>query len=683
MLVQVKDGRAVSVRGDPSHPVTQGFLCTKVNRYIERSYHPDRLTTPMRRVGPKGEGRLVPATWDEALDDIAARLHDVIREHGAEAILPYSYAGTMGLVQGSSMDRRFFHRLGASLLDRTICSTAGTEAWRHSYGERLGPSPVEAEHARLIILWGTNTLTSNPHLWPALRRAREKGARLIAIDPIRTRTAAQCDLHLAPQPGTDAALALGMMHLILREGLEDQDYLRRYTAGWELLAARVAEWTPARTAEVTGLEADVIEALAAEYARTRPAFIRLNYGMQRHAGGGMAVRVISLLPALIGAWRDLGGGATLSTSGAFRGLDRAALERPDWVRPGTRTINMLRLGDALTEPDAGVGGPPVKALVVYNSNPGAVAPDQTRVREGLMRDDLFTVVLEHFQTDTADYADWVLPATTQLEHWDLHTSYGHLFLTLNRPSIAPVGEALPNSEIFRRLAVRMGLTDPEFAEDDLSLIRRALSSDDPSLRGITVDRLLEDGWARLAVPDPFVPYAAPEHLNTRTGKIQIQALELEELGLDSLPVFIPPAESPSLDAELARRYPLALLSPPEHQFLNSTFVNVPGLRQAAGEAKLLLHPNEAAVRGVRSGDRVRIWNDRGHFFALATVTDGVRPGVAASYGVRWARLSEGGLTVNDTTAQRLSDMGGGSTFYDNAVEVELAPAAAPLRVGEA
>ena len=683
MLVQVEDGRAVSVRGDPSHPVTQGFLCTKVNRYIERSYHPDRLTTPMRRVGRKGEGRLVPATWDDALDDIAGRLQGVIREHGAEAILPYSYAGTMGLVQGSSMDRRLFHRLGASLLDRTICSAAGTEAWRHSYGERLGPSPVEAEHARLIILWGTNTLTSNPHLWPALRRAREKGARLIAIDPIRTRTAAQCDLHLAPQPGTDAALALGMMHLILREGLEDRDYLRRYTVGWELLADRVAEWTPARTAEVTGLEAAAIEALAVEYARTRPAFIRLNYGMQRHAGGGMAVRVISLLPALIGAWRDLGGGATLSTSGAFRGLDRAALERPDWVRPGTRTINMLRLGDALTEPDAGVGGPPVKALVVYNSNPGAVAPDRTRVREGLMRDDLFTVVLEHFQTDTADYADWVLPATTQLEHWDLHTSYGHLFLTLNRPSIAPVGESLPNSEIFRRLAGRMDLTDPEFAEDDLTLIRRALSSDDPSLRGITFDRLLEDGWARLAVPDPFVPYAAPGRLNTRTGKIQIQALELEELGLDSLPVFIPPAESPSLDPGLARRYPLALLSPPEHQFLNSTFANVPALREAAGEAKLLLHPNEAAVRGVRSGDRVRIWNDRGHFFALATVTDEVRPGVAASYGVRWARLSEEGRTVNDTTAQRLSDMGGGSTFYDNAVEVELAPAAAPRRVGEA
>jgi anaerobic selenocysteine-containing dehydrogenase len=339
---------------------------------------------------------------------------------------------------------------------------------------------------------------------------------------------------------------------------------------------------------------------------------------------------------------------------------------------------MIRLGEALTRPDADVGGPPVKALVVYNSNPGAVAPDRTRVREGLMREDLFTVVLEHFQTDTADYADWVLPATTQLEHWDLHTSYGHLYLTLNRPSIAPVGESLPNSEIFRRLAARMGLTDPEFAEDDLTLIRRVLESDDPRLEGVTLERLLEDGWARLAVPAPFLPYAAPERLNTATGKIQFHAPEMERMGLDPLPGFIPPAESPALDAELARRFPLVLLSPPEHQFLNSTFANVPALRAAAGDAKLLLHPDEAAVRGVESGDRVRVWNDRGHFFARAIVTEEVRPGVVASYGVRWARLSEAGLTVNDTTAQRLSDMGGGATFYDNAVEVELANADASL-----
>jgi anaerobic selenocysteine-containing dehydrogenase len=672
MLVHVQDGRAVRVQGDPAHPVTQGFLCTKVNRYVERTYHADRLTVPLRRVGPKGEGRFEPATWDQALDDIAGRLNQIRSgPHGPQAILPYSYAGTMGLVQGSSMDRRFFHRIGASLLARTICSVAGTEAWKVTYGDRMGPTPEEAEHARLILIWGSNTLTSNPHLWPAVRRAKERGARVVAIDPIRTRTAAQCDQWLAIRPGTDAALALAMMHVAFRDGLADLDYLAAHSVGWEALRERVLnEWSPAQAASIVGLDAGDIEELATAYATTRPTFIRLNYGLQRHAGGGMAVRAISLLPAVTGAWRDAGGGATLSTGGAFK-LNNAALERPDWVAPGTRTINMIQLGDALTRPDAGVGGPPVQALVVYNSNPGAVAPDLGRVREGLRREDLFTVVLEHFRTDTADYADWVLPATTQLEHWDLHTSYGHLYLTLNRPAIAPLGESLPNAEIFRRLAARMGLDDPELRDDDLELIRQALDSPHPSLAGITLERLLEEGWARLAVPADWRPYADPRP-NTPTGKIQILAPELARLGLDPLPTFIPPAESAAAAPRLAARFPLTLLSPPEHPFMNSTFVNVPPLERAAGAATLLLHPNEAAVRGIREGDRLRTFNDRGDFFARAVVTDGVRPGVAVSYGVRWANRSEGGRTVNDTTSQGVADMGGGALFYDNAVEVEIA-----------
>jgi anaerobic selenocysteine-containing dehydrogenase len=672
MLVHVRDGRAVRVQGDPDHPVTQGFLCTKVNRYVERTYHADRLTAPLRRVGAKGEGRFEPATWDEALDDIARRLNEIRQgEHGPQAILPYSYSGTLGKVQNESMDRRFFHRIGASLLDRTICATAGSVGWGVTYGDRMGPTPVEAEHARFILLWGTNTLTSNPHLWPALRRARERGARIIAIDPIRTRTAAQCDEHLAIRPGADAAMALGMMHVIFRDGLEDAEYLREHTVGWEALRERAAEWTPARTAEVTGLPAERIELLAREYATARPSFIRLNYGLQRHHGGGMAVRTISILPAVTGAWRELGGGATLSTSGAFTGLNGAALQKPDWIPPGTRTINMIRLGEALTRPDAGVGGPPVQAFVVYNSNPAAVAPDLGQVRQGLLRDDLFTVVMEHFLTDTARYADWVLPATTQLEHWDIHSAYGHLYLTLNRPSIEPVGESLPNTEIFRRLAARMGLDDPELREDDVTLIRQALDSSHPWLEGITFERLMEDGWVRLNVPDDFRPYADP-HPNTPTGKIQIVAPELEALGLDPLPTYIPPAESAEGNPWLAARFPLMLLSPPEHPFMNSTFVNVPPLARAAGDARLLLHPNEAAVRGIQADDRVRCWNDRGHFFGRAVVTEDVRPGVAVSYGVRWAMRSEDGLTVNDTTSQRVTDMGGGATFYDNAVEVEPA-----------
>lgn len=662
-LVHVEDGRAVRMQGDPEHPITQGFLCVKVNRYLERSYHPERVTTPMRRVGAKGDGRFEAASWDEALDDISTRLRRIVAEHGAEAVLPYSYSGTLGLVQGASMDRRFFHRLGASLLDRTICSAAGTAAWQHTYGERVGPTPEEAQHARLILLWGTNTLTSNPHLWPSIVKARERGARVVVIDPVRTRTAEQADLHLPIRPGADAALALGMLHVILRERLEDRDYLERHTSGWERLAARVDGWSLERAAAETGLEASQIEALAIEYARTRPSFIRLNYGMQRHAGGGMAVRVVSLLPAVTGAWRDVGGGATLSTSGAFH-VDQVALQRPDWVRPGTRTINMIRLGEALTTPDAGVGGPPVKALIVYNSNPAAVAPDLGEVRRGLLRDDLLTVVLEHFQTDTADYADWILPATTQLEHWDLHTSYGHLYLTLNRPAIAPLGESLPNSEIFRRLARAMGMDDPELADSDLSIIEQALDSGHPTLDGVTLDALLRDGYARLRVPERYAPLAEPGPLSTPSGKIQIAAPELEALGIDPLPCYTPPAEAG--DPEL----PLMLLSPPEHTLLNSTFANVPSLAGRAGGARLLLHPDEAAGRGIADGDRVRTWNRRGEFMARAAVTDAVRPGIAVSYGVRWARLSEGGRTVNDTTSQAETDMGRGAVFYDNAVEVE-------------
>ncbi|HET7275942.1 MAG TPA: molybdopterin oxidoreductase family protein [Longimicrobiaceae bacterium] len=674
MLVHVEDGRAVRVAGDPDHPVTQGFLCTKVNRYVERTYHAERITTPMRRVGRKGEGRFEAASWDEALDDISRRLGRVVEEHGPQAVLPYSYAGTMGLVQSESMDRRFFHRIGASLLGRTICAAAASAAWKHTYGDRVGPTPVEAERAKVILLWGTNTLTSNPHLWPALRRARERGARLIAIDPILTRTGRQCDQHLPILPGTDAALALGMMHVIFSEGLEDEDYLRRHSVGWEALKERAAGWTPTRTAEVTGVDESAVVELAREYASTRPSFIRLNYGMQRHAGGGMAVRVVSLLPTVTGAWREVGGGVTVSTSGAFH-MNSAVLQKPEWVPAGTRTINMIRLGEALTRADAGVGGPPVKALVVYNSNPGAVAPDLNQVRKGLAREDLFTVVLEHFQTDTADYADWLLPATTQLEHWDIHTAYGHLYVTLNRPSIEPVGASLPNSEFFRRLAARMGFDEPEFRHSDLDLIRQALDTDHPAMRGITFERLLEDGYARLNLPDSYAPFADPVRFNTPSGKIEIHSPALEKLGLDPLPCYTPPAEDPRAAKDRGERYPLMLISPPEHQFLNSTFVNVPSLRKAAGGTRLLLHPNEAAVRGIEEGDRVRSWNARGEFIAHAEVTEDVRPGVAVSYGVRWARLSEGGRTVNDTTSQAETDMGGGPVFYDNAVEVELAPIA--------
>jgi anaerobic selenocysteine-containing dehydrogenase len=670
-LVTVEHGRAIRIQGDPDHPVTQGFLCTKVNRYLERTYHPDRLLHPLRRIGPKGSGRFAPVSWDDALDEVADRLIRARTGTGPQAILPYSYAGTMGFVQGESMDRRLFHALGASLLDRTICATAGRVGMQMTVGANIGADTEAVPEADLVVLWGTNTLTSNPHLWPFITQARDRGAPVICIDPLRTRTARQSDEWLPIRPGTDAALALGVMHVLFAEGLADRDYLARHAIGAEALEARVrAEWAPARAAEVTGLPIDAVVSLARRYGRAKAAFVRINYGLQRHAGGGMAVRTIACLPAIAGHWRRPGGGVQLSTSGTFA-FDKATLTRPDLIPPGTRTINMVRLGDALTRPDAGVGGPPVRALVVYNANPAAVAPDLRAVRAGLARDDLFTVVLEHFQTDTADYADLVLPATTQLEHWDVHLAYGHVYASLNRPAIAPRGEALPNSEIFRRVAARLGLDDPCFADDDLTLIRQALDSGHPRMRTVRFDTLLAQGWARLDVPRPYAPYA-DGGFPTPSGKCELVSDRLAALGLDPLPTYIPPRESAEASPALAARYPLTLISSPAHWFLNSTFVNVGPLQRAAGAPECVLHPLDAAARGVAAGDRVRVYNDRGAFTVPARVDDGVRPGVVWAAGIWWNKLTPDGHGVNDTTSQAVTDLGGGATFYDNLVEVEPA-----------
>lgn len=665
-LVTVEDGRAVRIQGDAAHPVTQGFLCAKVNRYLERTYHPERVTTPLRRVGAKGEGRFERVSWDEALDEIADRLRRIVDAHGAESILPYSYSGTIGLIQNSSMDRRFFHALGASRLDRTICSTAGEAALRFTIGAKMGADGEAMPRSDLVILWGTNTLTSNPHLWPFVLEARKAGAPVIAIDPIRTRTAAQCDEWIPIRPGTDAALALGMMHVLFADGLADLDYLARHTIGWERLRVRVCEYPPARVAAITGLPEDLIVRLARQYGEARAAFIRMNYGLQRHGGGGAAVRAIAALPAVSGHWREPGGGVQLSTSNTF-GFNTAAIERPD-LGPPARTINMIRLGEALTLPDAGVGGPPVKALVVYDSNPAAVAPDRTSVTRGLRRDDLFTVVLEHFQTDTADYADFVLPATTQLEHWDVHLAYGHLYVTLNRPAIAPVGESKSNTEIFRLLAARMGLDDPALRDDDVTMIRQALDTTHERMHGITFERLLETGWVRLNVPTPWAPFADGA-FPTPSGKCELYSERMQAMGLDPLPTFVPPHEFPERIPEHAARYPLTLISSPAHHFLNSSFVNVPALRKSVREPELLMHPDDAAPRGIAAGMRVTIHNDRGRFSARARVEPSIRPGTVWAPSVWWTKYAADGRNANDTTSQRETDLGGGAVFYDNLVDV--------------
>ena len=670
MLVTVEDGRAVRVAGDPDHPFTAGFLCAKVNRYIERTYHRDRVTHPLRRAGAKGEGRFTRVSWDEALHEIADRLGEIAVSHdGPQAILPYSYAGTMGLVQGSSMDRRFFHLLGASTLDRTICSMAGTVGMRMTVGANIGADDDGIPESDLVLISGTNRLTSNPHLWPFLLRARARGVPLIAIDPLRTRTAEHCDEWIGIRPGTDAALALGMMHVIFAERLEDADYLAHHTVGADALRERAREYPPEYVSGITGVPAERIVELARRYGTARAAFVRINYGLQRHRGGGMAVRTIACLPAIAGHWRRPGGGVQLSTSANFR-FNTAALERPD-LSPPTRTINMIRLGEALTTPDAGVGGPPVRALVVYNSNPAAVAPERSQVLRGLRRDDLFTVVLEHFVTDTADHADIVLPATTQLEHWDIHLAYGHHYVTLNRPSIAPIGACKPNSEIFRLLGARMQLDHPALRDDDLTLIRQALDSDHERMRGVTLEGLLEQGWQRLNIPRPYLPFADGS-FPTPSGRCELYSARMATMGMDPLPTFTPPYEFPEGNPALAERYPLTLISSPAHHFLNTTFVNVDALRRAAREPELVIHPQDAERRGIVTGARVAVYNGRGEFVALARVEDRVREGTVWAPSIWWGKYAADGRNANDTTSQLETDLGHGPVFYDNLVQVSPA-----------
>jgi anaerobic selenocysteine-containing dehydrogenase len=599
MLVTVgeRQGRrvALKVAGDPDHPTTRGTLCTKVSRYLDRTYHPDRVLHPLRRVGRKGEGRFERVSWDEALDDIAARLR-AIAAVDPQRIVPYSYAGTMGLVQGESMAARFFHRLGASFLDRTICATAGAEALNHTLGTRTGPAMESFADARLILFWGANAIASNLHLWSFAQEAKRKGAKLVAIDPYRSLTAEKCHQHLALMPGTDAALALGIIHVLIREGWLDRDYIERYTLGFDRLAERARAFDPQRVAAICGIRVGEVEQLARDYWELRPAAIRLNYGMQRAHGGGNAVRAVACLPALAGHWRDPAGGVLLSTSGMFP-KDSAALQRPDLLagrRP--RTVNMSSIGDALASAD-----PPIDALIVYNSNPVAVAPESRKVAAGFAREDLFTVVLEHFRTDTADFADYVLPATTQLEHVDVHGAYGHLYVLANNPAIEPLGEALPNTEVFRRLAARMGFTEPCFADSD-DLIAAAAFPRPAVKGGYDWPRLKRQGWARLDVAERYAPFAEGG-FPTPSGRCEFESGSLARLGLDPVPDYVPPYEGPTSRPELAARYPLAMISPPARNFLNSTFVNVQSLRAIDGEPALEIHrtmPPRAASRTARA-----------------------------------------------------------------------------------
>jgi len=655
LLTTVENGRATKVQGNPAHPMTDGVLCTKVSRYAERTYHPERVLQPLKRVGPKGSGQFEPVSWDAALEDIAARLK-AIAARDPQAILPYSYAGTMGLVQGESISARFFHKLGASLLDRTICASAGAEALTQTLGNKVGMKVQFFAESKLILIWGSNSIGSNLHFWRIAQEAKRQGARLVCIDPRKTETADKCHEHIALRPGTDAALALALMHELIVNGWLDQDYIDRYTLGWPSLRERALQWPPERAAEVCGVPVAQIRQLARDWGTTQPAAIRLNYGMQRVRGGGNAVRAVACLPALTGAWRYRAGGLLMSSSGHFP-VRRAALQRPDLLgerRP--RTLNMSTIGDDLLCEASADFGPKVEALVVYNSNPVAVAPESGKVVQGFGREDLFTVVLEHFKTDTADYADYILPATTQLEHWDIHTTYGHTDVLLNRPAIAPVGEARTNTDIFRALAARMGFDDACFSETDEQLCRMAIGDEKD------FEVLLQHGFASLPVPDaPFAQGGFP----TPSGRCEFFSQRLADMGQDGLPDHVP-------NYELATEqgpYPLAMISPPARNFLNSTFVNVQSLRDIEAEPVLEMHPEDAAARGIQDGAVVRVFNDRGSYHCKARLNQRARLGVVNGLGVWWRKLGLNGTNVNELTSQHLTDMGRAPVFYDCAVQV--------------
>ncbi|AEG91940.1 Candidate molybdopterin oxidoreductase [Ramlibacter tataouinensis TTB310] len=665
LITTVRDGVALKVQGNPAHRPTDGVLCTKVSRYTERTYHPERLMHPMRRVGPKGSGRFEPVGWDQALDDIAHRLK-AIAARDPQAVLPYSYAGTMGLVQGEGMAARFFHRLGASLLDRTICAAAGAEGLTQTLGGKVGMKVEFFAESKLILIWGSNSIASNLHFWRLAQQAKRDGARLVCIDPRRTETAEKCHEHVQLRPGTDAALALALMHELIVNDWLDHDYLARHTLGWEALRERALRWAPERAAQVCGVPAAQIRALARAWGTTRPAAIRLNYGMQRVRGGGNAARAIACLPALTGAWRHRAGGLLLSSSGMVR-FNRAALQRADLLAGRQpRTINMSTIGDDLLRPSSPAFGPRVEAVIVYNSNPVAVAPESGKVVRGFAREDLFTVVLEHFRTDTADYADYLLPATTQLEHWDLHLSYGHTDVLLNRPAIAPVGQSRTNTEVFRQLARRMGFTEDCFADSDEDLCRLAVDGH------FDFELLLAQGFATQAIPDaPFAEGGFP----TPSGRCEFFSERLARAGLDGLPDHLPNHET----AGSSTRYPLAMISPPARNFLNSTFVNLQSLRDIEREPLLEIHAQDAAARGIATGDVVRVFNDRGEYRCKAEVSTRARPGVVNGLGIWWRKLGLQGTNVNELTSQKLTDLGRGPVFYDCLVEVQAvaAPATAP------
>jgi anaerobic selenocysteine-containing dehydrogenase len=664
-VVETVNGEAVSLKGNSDHPYTRGTLCNKLNDYLLYTRDPDRLLYPLKRTGKKGAGEFRRIDWDEALGEIADRWHAILNTHGGEAIWPFFGTGTLGMIQGlGGAGRRLWNRLGAVQHVVSICMISGCVATGYTLGHnQIGMEPEQLANSKLILLWGTNTLTSGHHLWRSIIEARKKGAYLVVIDPIRTRTADKADEHLAPIPGTDAALALGLLHTVVKLGAEDRAFIGQHTLGWAEFRARIDEYSPERVAKITGLPAEQIVALGTRLANTRPTGIKLGMGMQRHGGGGMAVRTISCIPGVTGDWRYPGGGAAFDTRGFFPG-NWKAYWRDDLRERPARSLAMTRLGEGLLDLDE----PPIKSLLMYGANPVASNPDQRRVREALSREDLFMIAIEHRHTDTTAYADIVLPSTMQTEHADLHYAYGHTYVAWNEPAVSPPGECLPHTEIFRRLARQLGLRDNCLYESDEEIAETILDSEGLRAQGVTLESLKQNGWAKLRVSD--APFA--NGFPTPSGRLEFFSAAMEAAGLDPVAGYTPPHETADADDEISARYPLCLIAPAAHYFLNSTFADMDLPRRRQGELPILLHPDDAQARQLADGDNARIFNDRGQFTARVKVTDAMRPGVAGSLKGYWPGLDGNKVNVNTTVAERDSDMGRGAVYHDNRVEIEAA-----------
>ena len=667
VTVDNASGRAVKVEGDPTHPVTRGYLCSKVNHYLDLVYNDKRVLYPHRRVGAKGPGaKFQRIGWDEALGEIASKLKAVIAEHGAEAVQPFSYSGTLGMLGFFGMGERFFNKMGAARLERTICTAAGAAAEMHTFG-RVGDANIEdLPDMEVVILWGTNLVSTGVHAMPFVNEARANGAQIIAIDPRVTRTTAFADWHIQPRPGTDAALALGMMKVIVDRGLHDVDFLERHTVGWKkLLEERLPEYTLEQVEAITGIAAADIEKLALLYGGTKQSFIRVNWGIQRHDNGGQMTRAIKLLPAITGAMRGKGG-VCMSTGGEMRRVDMRQLQGTHLLKGRKpRTINMIQLGNALNDLD-----PPIKALFCWSADPANCVPDTTATRKGLMRNDLFTVVHDTFWCDTALYADIVLPADTALEHVDLLPAYGNYYYTLSEQAIEKQGESLDNQELFRRLADAMGYDDPCFAQSDEEMIRDLMDPKvNPLFEGITYEGLKRNGWARAAVDSPRRWGINSGKWPTPSGKIEIYSEALEKLGVDPLPMHVPEQEGFE-SVEAKKTFPLQVISAATHYFIGASFQHVPRLQEMLARPTFEVSSQDAKERGIEDGDYCRLFNDRGEVFGHALVVEGLLAGVIGAQKQLQGSKMRGGVNINALTSQREADMGRGPVFYSTLAQLE-------------